>query len=83
MIIIIIISGRCARNPDINLFHVLQEFEGTMKTGQDRVDYFLDAPILASVVKFQILEYNDELNKCARVEVRGCSDTGKNLFGCV
>ncbi len=54
----------------------LQEFQGTMKTGRDRIDYVLDRPIWASAVMFQILEYNDELNKCARVEVRGCVDTG-------
>ena len=49
-----------------------EEFKGTMKAGQDRVDYILDKSILASAIRFTILEYNDEFEKCARVGVKGC-----------
>ena len=48
-----------------------------MKAGQDRVDYILDKPMWASAIRFTILEYNDEFQKCARVGVKGCIAEGE------
>lgn len=64
----------CAASPD--LLCLLKVFQGTRKSGQDRVDYILDQPISASVLKFKMIKSN-ELEKCTRLEVRGCFDSGK------
>ena len=42
------------------------------------MDYVLDNTVVSSNIRFQILEYNDEMKKCARVEVRGCRYNSKN-----
>ena len=47
------------------------------------MDYVLDSTVRATSIRFQILEYNDEMNKCARVEVRGCRYASKyNSLSC-
>ena len=56
------------------------QFNGTMKSGKDRVDYLLDEQLFALAVRFQMLDYNDHSMKCARVEVRGCYAAGRILL---
>ena len=49
-----------------------------MKSGRDRADYFLDSSTRAFSMLFHILEYNDWEMKCARMELRGCHDSGEH-----
>lgn len=49
-----------------------------MKSGMDRVNYFLDQTVSASAVKFQILEYNAPNAKVTRMDVFGCLYEGTN-----